>query len=333
MANDRLPSRDLLHVEAGMELGADEPRAAVDSDEFVSTRISSPTRDAWRRFRRNWAAMIGLAVILVMILMAIFAPFMHTTDPTNPDFAAISVGSSAHHWFGTDDLGYDVYSRVVYGMRVPLAVGLLGTLITVVIGTLLGVLSGYGGGFLDSLLSRFTDVMFAFPAFTLALIVVSLYGQSVDKLGVGGVGRVILLTVVFAVVGWPPLMRFVRSLALTMKEQQFIEAARTCGTGNWAIMRRHLLPNMWGLILVQAGFIVVATISNETVLSIFGLTVQPPNPDLGFMLYHGIQNLGQSLGENFGPVFFPGITLAILILALTFAADGVRDAVDPRSQG
>lgn len=328
MAQEKLPSDNLLHVSGERELGGDAPAAGADADEFASTRLSSPARDAWRRFRRNWAAMISLGIILLFILMAVFAPFMHTSDITRQDVNALAVGPNWQHWMGTDQNGRDTYSRLVFGLRVPLVVGIIGTAITVIIGTLLGVVSGYVGGLIDGLLSRFTDLMFAFPGFTLALIVVSLFGPAADKLGLGGTGRVIILTIVFALVSWPPLMRFVRSLALSMKEQQFVEAARTSGTRHWGIMWRHLLPNMWGLILVQGAFIVVGVISTETVLSIFGLTVQPPNPDLGAMLYEGVQNIGLS----YWLVIFPGLVLAVLIVAFTFVADGFRDAIDPRAR-
>jgi peptide/nickel transport system permease protein len=327
-ARENRPSDTLLHVEAGMELGADQPLAAAEEDRFRTTRVSSPTRDAWRRYRRNWAAILSLVVVAIIIIMAVLAPFMHTADPSQPDFGAIQQAPSALHWFGTDMIGRDTYSRLVYALRIPLEIAFVGTIITVFIGTILGVVAGYAGGVTDSILSRFTDLMFAFPGFTLSLIVISVFGPSVDRLGMGGTGRVLLLTVVFSVVSWPALMRFVRSLALSMKEQQFVEAARTSGSGAWGIMRRHLLPNMYGLILVQAGFIIVAVIGNETVLAIFGLTVQEPDADLGTILYNGIQNIGQ----GYWLVLFPGLVLATLILAFTFATDGVRDAVDPRSR-
>jgi peptide/nickel transport system permease protein len=328
MAREQIPSSDLIHTQADREMGGAEPFMAAEADAFAATRVSSPGRDAWRRFRRNWAAMIGFVVILIIVLMAVFAPFMHTTPFAKVDFTAIDSPPSVHHWFGADWIGRDEYSRVVYGLRVPLVVGIIGTSITVVLGTILGMAAGYFGSVTDSILSRFTDLMFAFPGFTLSLIVVSSFGLAADRIGPGGTGRVVLLTLVFALVSWPPLMRFVRSLALTLKEQQFVEAARTSGTSSANIMIRHLLPNMYGVILVQAAFIVVAVISTETVLAIFGLTVQEPNPDLGAMLYQGVQRVQTDPWE----VLFPGLTLAVLILAFTFFADGVRDAVDPRAR-
>jgi peptide/nickel transport system permease protein len=324
-SSEQVPSKNLLHAGTPAEPGA--AAAAGDAEELVTTRVSSPGRDALRRFRRNWSAMISLAIIGVVVVMALFAPLMRTTNPLQQDYSALYLSPSWSHWMGTDDLGRDLYSRLVYGVRVPLAVGLIGTAITAVLGVIFGVVSGFFGGRVDSILSRFTDVMFAFPGFLLALIVVSLFGPAFDPY-FGGGGRVILLTIVFAVVSWPPLMRFVRSLALSLKEQQFVEAARTSGTRSWKIIYRHLLPNMWGLVLVQCSFIVVSVINTETVLSIFGLGVEPPNPDLGQILYDGSQHLGFTYWE----VLFASVLLTVIILSFTFVGGGVRDAVDPRGK-
>jgi oligopeptide transport system permease protein len=321
------PGRTTVHADAPVGVGPSDIPLGARERQLATTEVSSPTTEAWRRFYHNWAALISLSVIVIAVVMAAFAPFMHTSSPLSLDFNSLDQGPSPMHWFGTDGTGHDQYSRLLYGLRVPLIVGIVGTFVTVVLGTLLGIVSGYFGGVVDGLLSRFTDVIFAFPGFTLALIVVSLFGPALDPY-FGGGGRVIILTLVFAIVSWPPLMRFVRSLALTMKEQQFVEAARTVGTSHWGIMFRHLLPNMWGLILVQASFIVVSVVSTETVLSIFGLGVEPPNPDLGAMLYEGVQRIG----FNYWEVIVPSIALTIIILAFTFLADGVRDAVDPRSR-
>jgi ABC-type dipeptide/oligopeptide/nickel transport system permease subunit len=323
--SEQIPSENVLHTESQMELGAAAPLAAGEAEELVTTRVSSPGRDAWRRFRRNRSAIISLAIIVVIVVMALFAPLMRTTNPLQQDYSSLYLSPSWSHWLGTDDLGRDLYSRLLYGVRVPLAVGLIGTAITAILGVALGVVSGFFGGRVDSVLSRFTDVMFAFPGFLLALIVVSLFGPSFDPY-FGGGGRVILLTIVFAIVSWPPLMRFVRSLALSLKEQQFVEAARTSGTRSWKIIYRHLLPNMWGLVLVQCSFVVVSVINTETVLSIFGLGVEPPNPDLGQILYDGSQHLGFTYWE----VLFASVLLTIIILSFTFVGGGVRDAVDPR---
>jgi len=300
--------------------------ATSDIADFApDQRISSPGKDAWRRFSHNWAAMGSLIIILVLIFAAIFAPFLHTSNPTQFNYDMLDQPPSPHHWFGTDGLGEDMYSRILYGLRVPLLVGIVGAAITAVLGALFGVFAGYFGGLTDTLLARFTDVIFAFPGFTLALIVVSFYGNALDPY-FAGAGREMILIVVFAIVGWPGLMRFVRSLTFALKEQQFVEAARVSGSSDWQIIRRHLLPNMYGLILVQASFIVIAFIGTEAILSIFGLGVEAPAPDLGAMLFAG----ASELGVNFWEALVPSIFLTVLILAFTFLGDGVRDAVDPR---
>ena len=323
------PSQSAL--DAGEYLG---PRLAVDplddgeDEDAKREHFQSPRRDAWNRFKRNRAAMLALAATVGLLIAAICAPWMHTVNPLSQDYGSLDLRPSPQHWFGTDNVGRDQYSRLLYGLRIPLTVALIGTAITVVIGAMSGVVAGYFGGWVDSLLCRFTDVMFAFPGFLLALIVVSLFGPALDPY-FGGGGRVILLTIVFSLVSWPPLMRFVRSLALNLREQQFIEAARACGSSGGSIIMKHLLPNMWGLVLVQASFIVAAVISTETVLSIFGLGVEPPNPDLGQMLYDGVQHIGLGYSQ----IIFPSIVLATLILSFTLLGNGLRDALDPRSHG
>lgn len=327
------PSGTLTQTEGAIGLGS--PAAAggeplAEDARRVATRVSSPGRDAWRRFRHNYAALVSLVVITIMVIMALFAPFMHTENPLNQDYTALYQAPGAHHWFGTDGIGRDIYSRLVYGLRVPLIVGLIGTTITVIIGTAIGLWAGYFGGWVDSLLSRFTDLIFAFPAFLLALLIVALFRDALAPI-FGGAGRVVLLTAVFAFVSWPALTRFIRSLSLSMKEQQFVEAARTAGSSNFKIIRRHLLPNMFGLLLVQAALITVGIVYTETTLSIFGLGVAPPDPDPGQMLYDAAINLNANVQAGFyAETIFASLALVILLVAFSFVGDGVRDAVDPR---
>jgi ABC-type dipeptide/oligopeptide/nickel transport system permease subunit len=323
---EELPSHSLRRAIDEENLGALTP-AEEEAEQIAKTRVSSPGRDAWRRFRKNWAAMIALIVVLAAFFAAIFAPFLHTVNTATMDFLALNQGPSAQHWFGTDNIGRDLYSRVLFGLRPPLVISLVGTTITVILGTLIGVAAGYFGGTVDNILARVTDVMFAFPGFILALILASLYGSAFNFMG--GSGQAMILVIVFAIVGWPGLMRFVRSLSLSMREQQFVEAARTVGSSHWKIITRHLLPNMWGLILVQASFAIVGFIYTEAILSLFGLGVKEPNPDLGKLLIDGTQQMG----FNDAAWVFPSLFLTVLILAFTFLGDGIRDAVDPRSRG
>ncbi len=323
---EELPSQSLRRAGQEADLGALTP-AEEEAEQIAKTRISSPGRDAWRRFRKNWAAMAALVTVLIAFFVAIFAPFLHTTNTATMDFLSLNQAPSGAHWFGTDNIGRDLYSRDLYGLRPPLLISFIGTSITVVLGTLIGLVAGYFGGMVDNILARVTDVMFAFPGFILALILASFYGSAFNFMG--GAGQALILVIVFAIVGWPGLMRFVRSLSLSMREQQFVEAARTVGSSHWKIISRHLLPNMWGLILVQASFAIVGFIYTEAILSLFGLGVKEPNPDLGKLLIDGTAEMG----FNDAAWVFPSLFLTILILAFTFLGDGIRDAVDPRSRG
>lgn len=321
-----LPSETVIHAEGQFELGAGLGGFEAEApEELRDARVVSPWAGARRRFLANRAATVALAVLVIMCFMAAFAPFMHTTNPIDPNFDVVNQGPSGSHWFGTDPLGRDVYTRLVYGLRVPILTAMLGTTVTVFIGTLLGLVAGFAGGSTDFVLSRITDYVFAFPGFVLALIVVSFFGQALDNYFAGG-GRVLLLAMVFALVSWPTLMRFVRSLTLSLREQQFIEAARVCGGTGRTIVVSHLFPNIWGLVLVQASFIAIGLVSIEAVLSILGLGVQAPNPDLGSILNEGVQHM---VGDPW-EVFFPSVVLTMLIVSFTFVGDGLRDAIDPR---
>jgi oligopeptide transport system permease protein len=326
------PAQKLLAGRVASGLGS--PAAAEvadrgDTGPASTTQVSSPFRDSLRRFLRNWAALASLALIGIMFIMSVFAPFMHTMNPNAQNYSQLYFGPSPSHWFGTDGVGHDIYSRVVYGLRVNFAVGGIGTLVTVALGVGIGVVSGYYPGVIDSVLARLMDIFFAFPSFLLALLAVGLFGANFDPM-LAGNGRVILLTIVFSVVSWPFLARFVRGLTLTLRDQQYVDAARTAGSSDIKIIGRHLLPNMVGLILVQAALTTIGIIYNQVALSIFGLGI-PNNPDLGQMLYDGAEQLDPGVAAGyFCLAIFPAITLALLLVGLTFIGDGVRDAVDTR---
>lgn len=322
-----LPTQSLRMGEQEATSGA-TLQDVSDVGAFDRTRVRSPFKDAVRRFSQNWAAVVSLVLIVVLILAAIFAHYLHTSDPTVQNLYNINTGPTGSNWFGTDSEGRDEYSRILFGMRIPFIVSFVGTFLTVAVGLGLGLIAGYFGGIIDSVLGRFTDFMFAFPAFLLTIVIVTLFGGTFDALYPNGVGRAIILTAVFALVSWPPLMRFVRSLALSLKEQQFIEAARTVGTTNMKIIWRHLAPNVWGLVLVQAALTIAYIIGAEAVLSILGLGVNQPTPDLGSMLYDGTTYMD----ANQWGLLFPCLFLTLLIVAFTFIGDGIRDAVDPRSR-
>jgi oligopeptide transport system permease protein len=321
----QVPSQSGIHDASELEIGTGFATAAEPVGEGAAAEGEGPWRRARTRFARNRAAVVSLAVLSVLAVMAMFAPLMHTENPLTPDFGAISTGPSAQHWFGTDPLGRDLYSRLVYGLRVPLVTAFVGAFISVFIGCVLGMAAGYFGGIVDSSLARLTDLVFALPAFILALVVVSFFGPALEPY-FGGAGRVFMLCGVFALVSWPVLMRLVRSVAQRIREESYVEAARVCGGRNWAIIRRHVLPNVLGVALVQGAFIAISLVSIEAFLSILGLGVQAPNPDVGAILNEGVQHMGFSAWE----VVFPAGVLAVLIITLTFVGDGLRDALDTR---
>ncbi len=300
--------------------------ATLSTIEAAEVRPVSLGREALRRFTANKLAIFSFILLVVIILMAALANFLPLIDPTVGDPFNQDSFVSRSHLLGTDSSGHDMFSAIIFGLRPALAVGIVGQVVTTILGVGIGVVAGFYGGWIDAILSRITDLIFALPIFLLAFLTVAVLGHSWDAL-FGGTGRVVLITFVFGLVGWPSLMRFVRSLTLSLKEQQFVEAARTVGTPRWKIMTRHILPNTWGLVLVQATFGVGGYIYTETTLSLLGLGVQPPNPDLGELVALGAPNLDVNWIESIAPATM----LAILVVAFAFLGDGLRDAIDPRA--
>lgn len=294
-----------------------------DAAEIKPTSLS---REAFRRFAANRLAMASLLLLLIFIMLAVFANYLPLIDPTHGDPFNQDSYPTRLHLLGTDASGHDLLSAMIFGLRPALAVGIIGQVVATILGVAIGVIAGYAGGRIDAILSRFTDFVFALPTFLLAFLTVAVLGSDWDNF-FGGTGRVVLITIVFGIVGWPPLMRFVRALTLSLKEQQFIEAAHSIGTPHWRVITRHILPSTWGLVLVQATFGVGGFIYNETTLSLLGLGVQPPNPDLGTLVSLGAQNINLNWLESVAPAAL----LAVLVVAFAFLGDGLRDAVDPRS--
>lgn len=283
-------------------------------------------RQALRRFMANRLAVLSVVVLVLLVAVALLANLLPLIDPTIGDPFNQDSYPTHLHLLGTDSSGHDTLSAIIFGLRPALAVGIIGQVVATLVGVTIGVVAGYYGGWIDSVLSRFTDLVFALPTFLLAFLTVAVLGSDWDNL-FGGSGRIVLITIVFGLVGWPPLMRFVRALTLSYKEQQFVEAAHSIGTHPLKIITRHILPNTWGLVLVQATFGVGGFIYNETTLSLLGLGVQPPNPDLGELIAIGAQHIDINWTES----VFPAFVLAVLVVTFAFLGDGLRDAIDPRA--
>jgi len=228
--------------------------------------------------------------------------------------------------FGTDNLGRDTLARLVYGLRVSLTVAAYVTVLDLLLGVPLGLAAGYFGGKVDVAVTRVGDVLFAFPGLLLAILVAAIFGQAMtDRFG--GIGRLMLVVGALSLVSWPMMARLVRSQTLTIRERDFITAANAIGAGNTTIVRRHVFPQLLGLIVTTSTLGIAAVIVNEAVLSLLGLGIQPPDPSLGKMITDAIPYLEM----NGLQVLIPSATLVIIVLAVSFVGDGLRDAFDPGS--
>lgn len=273
---------------------------------------------ARRRFLRHRLAMAGLVILGAMVILAVFAPLFTRYSPIELNLAAMSQPPSADHWLGTDTTGRDVWARILYGGRVSLSVGLVAVTISTLIGILIGGLAGYAGGWVDMLLMRFTDMVMTFPSLVIIITVAAVLGPSIYN-----------TMLVIGILTWTGTARLVRGQFLSLREQQFVLAARSIGVEPRAIMLRHLLPNVLSSITVAATFGMASAILQEASLSFLGLGVQAPTPSWGNML-RDAQTL--SILEGMPWLWLaPGIMIALAVLSINFIGDGLRDAIDPRS--
>lgn len=271
-----------------------------------------------RAFARHRLALAGAVVIGVLGLVALFAPVIAPYDPNQIDLFATSESPSRAHLLGTDDIGRDVLSRIIYGTRVSLSVGLVSVTIYVFIGTVLGSMSGYFGGWVDSTIQRFTDAVMCFPSLIIIVAAVAILGPSIYN-----------VMIVIGLLTWPGICRLVRGQILTLREREFVEAARAIGASPSRVILSHLLPNTVAPITVAATFGVAAAILTEAGLSFLGLGVQPPTPSWGNLI-----NTAQSAAvlQQMPWLWIPaGVLIALAVLSINFIGDGLRDALDPRS--
>jgi len=270
----------------------------------------------WRRFRRHRLAMIGLTILVVLGLVSIFAPLLTTYSPTAVDLSAYRLGPSREHWLGTDTAGRDVFTRLLYAGRVSLTVGLVAVAIYTGIGIVLGVLAGYYGGWVDSVIMRLADVVLSFPTLIIIITLASVLGPSIYN-----------LMLAIGLLGWPPIARLLRGQLLSLRETEFIIGARAVGCSDSRLIFRHLMPNAMAPVLVAATFGIAYAILIEAGLSFLGLGVQPPTPSWGNMLTDA-QSL--TVLESMPWLWLPpGLMIALAVLSINFIGDGLRDALDP----
>lgn len=272
----------------------------------------------FRQFTSNRLNLIGLALVLFVVFSALLAPWIAPYEPNEQDLLNRLEPPSAEHPMGTDQLGRDMFSRLLYGARISLQVALVVVAITLVIGTLVGVVAGYSGGWVDEALMRIVDILLAFPGILLALVIAGILGPSLTN-----------IMIALAVVGWTQYARIIRGSVLSIKEKEFIEAARLMNVSRARIIMRHVLPNVITPVVVLATMDMAYVILGTAGLSFLGLGAQPPTPEWGAMLSEG-RNFIQTA---WWIVNFPGLVIMITVLGFNLLGDGLRDVLDPRDLG
>lgn len=318
-------------------------------------KTAPPLQESFQRLFRDKRAMFSVGLIVFFILIAIVGPsiYQRIGSPYVSNINGITYGPHDYHnffheeldrqnelpssqyWLGTDELGRDILARLMQGILVSITVAVIVELIDITLGITIGVLAGYYGGWIDQLLARFADLVFAFPGLLLIILVSGIFGSAADSafskipiVGANGDARLLLVSLVLAITIWPLMARYVRGQTLQLKEQQFIEAARTSGTKNTRIIMRHIIPNLLSIVIVAATLNISSTIVAEAGISLLGLGVQPPGSSIGLM----ISSATQYIQSDYWAVLVPSIALALIVLAFSFLGDGLRDAFDPRSK-
>jgi peptide/nickel transport system permease protein len=305
--------------------------ASLTPDDLETPPISL-TQLAWRRFQRHKPAMIGLVVLLLLVLYALTGPLFVSEKYANFNDTSLRLQApSAAHPFGTDSIGRDVLARTIYGGQISLLIGLTAVIVETLLGILVGALAGYYGGLVDSVLMRITEAMLNIPEIFLLIVMAKYFGGGIPELNIFGrtfSGSVVVIVLIIGLTSWMYLARIVRAQFLSLKENEFVLAARATGTSNLSIIFLHILPNSIAPIVVSATLGVANAILAEAYISFLGLGVQPPTATWGNML-DGANNYIESAPWLW---FFPGLLILLTVLSINFLGDGLRDALDPRSR-
>lgn len=285
-----------------------------------------PWREAWRRFRKHRLAVVSAAILAGMVLAVLFGPLVWTVPIDEIDFRARLQGPSWEHPLGTDDLGQDLLARILYGGRISLAVGFAAMLVAVTFGVLVGAVAGMSGGKTDAALMWLTDLFLSLPQLPLLLLIIYLFRDSLVGIVGPELGVFILIVIVIGGFNWMPVARLVRAQFFSLREKEFVEAARALGASRIRLVLRHILPNALGPVIVAATIDVAAAIIAESTLSFLGLGFPPDIPTWGRLLFDAKDNL------DFAPhwALFPGLAIFLTVLTINFVGDGLRDALDPR---
>jgi peptide/nickel transport system permease protein len=303
-------------------------RLAVDARGGLRRPQRTLWSETWRRFRRHYLGMLGMVVLILFVFLGVAAPVVAPYAQEAQDLSNQFAGPSASHWLGTDELGRDVFSRLLFAARITLFVTAISTLLATVLGVLIGAAAGYFGGWTEMILMRITDVMLSLPTLILLLIVSKMLRDMAflrNTFGANNVSVAVIL-IILTLFGWMHLARLVHGSVLSLKQREFVEAARTIGARPWRIIGQHLLPNSVAPIIVQTTLRFGLAVIIEGTLSFLGLGISPPNASLGNMLT-GAQGF---MFRNPMLAVYPGMVIFFVVLAINFVGDALRDALDPR---
>lgn len=292
-------------------------KAAAAQESDVAEKPDSQLRAMWDALSANKGAMVGLVIIAVLVLVAVFGKLLMPYDPNVSDMTMSFLTPSSEHWFGTDQLGRDIFSRVIDGTHISLTVGLTAVAISLTIGIILGAVAGYYGGKIDTVIMRCMDMMLAIPSILLAIAFMAALGKGLDK-----------AVIAIGLVSIPEYARIVRGCVLSAKENDYVQAARVVGNNDRRIVFKHILPNILSAIVVRATLGISTAVLDTSALGFLGLGVQPPYAEWGDML-------GRARGFIFSAPYtliFPGVAITITVLAFNLLGDGLRDALDPKSR-
>ncbi|MDB4076905.1 ABC transporter permease [Porticoccaceae bacterium] len=282
----------------------------------IEEQGTSLWRDAWIKLCKNYLALLGLAIILLLCLMSLLTPWIAPYGYEEQNLLLGATPPSAAHWLGTDIFGRDMLTRIMYGGRVSLTVGFIATAVALVIGVLWGAIAGFVGGRVDAVMMRIVDIMYALPFMIFIVLLMVVFGRNI-----------LLLFLAIGAVEWLTMARIVRGQVMNLRKQEFVEAAYSLGLSQWTIIRRHIIPNTLGPVIVYTTLTIPSVMLLEAFLSFLGLGIQPPQSSWGLLINYGVE----TMEEYPWLLIFPGVTLSLTLFALNFLGDGLRDALDPRT--
>jgi len=288
----------------------------VDNVLMKAERGTSLWADAWVRLRKNKLALLGLAILVFLAVVSVLTPWIAPYGYEEQNLALGAAPPSWNHWFGTDIFGRDLLTRVMWGGRMSLMVGFVATGVALVIGVLWGTVAGYAGGRVDAIMMRLVDILYALPFMIFIILLMVVFGRNI-----------ILLFLAIGAVEWLTMARIVRGQVQNLRRQEFVEAAQSLGLSRWRIIRKHLIPNTLGPVIVYTTLTIPSVMLLEAFLSFLGLGVQPPESSWGLLINYGVE----TMEEYPWLLIFPGLALSITLFSLNFLGDGLRDALDPRS--